>query len=114
MDGIFVALEEQEDEIYHKNNNNIISIGVQCPGDDKVKCDATRHVHLELTNDAKLGLGMALIRSALKNEDEFLEIYPYDYPVEHLGFYLHPNSCRLFIWTTESKESVDDIFPRKE
>ncbi len=112
MDIYTIQLKPSDDEAYAEQNQHIMRIRVQLP-DGRVESNSNYNVYLEMTKDARIGLGTYLIRSALGYEEDFVEAYPYEYPVEYAGAIIHPDSCRYLILPLEAK-SLDEVFSSEE
>lgn len=107
------SLDSQEDEVFDKNDDNILKVSVTVAGvpvENKDNC----FVFLDMTRDAMIGLGVELIRKAMESDLEcgYCELYPVRYPLRRMGVYLHPDSCRLFLgMAAEFSEKFEEMFP---
>jgi len=81
-------------------DRNLLKVRIQLPHHQPIS-GSDCIVELSLSKQAMLGLGKALIRMAHSDAPSIgREINPCtsELPTETLGFYLHPQSCKLNIW----------------
>lgn len=101
-------------EFYEKDDGNIIKFSVQLPTGEIVSGKGYR-VYMNLSRDAKIGLGIGLIRSALREKDStgFSHMYPCDksHVGRDFGIYLHPQSCELLL-TDEEFGTLEDLLKK--
>ncbi len=107
------SFDKKED--FEIEDKNLIQVEVQLPTQEIIKNKAYK-VILKLSNEAKLGLGKELIRSALveKRKEEFIHVRSIEsgLATEYLGIYLHSHSCELLLTTIDLgtvQEVIDNL-----
>ena len=113
MKEYIVRLENNYDEheTYADKGENVAKVEVWIKGQEISHKNV--RVDLVLSKDAKMGLGIALIRSALKEKPD--EGHYHLRPVEkglisqYCGIYLHPESCDLII-SNEEFGIIENLF----
>lgn len=92
-------------ESYENEGKNVAQISIQIPSNEKILeshwvNNPHYRVEIRLSKDARLRLGIELIRSALGEEKtDFSHLYPSGKGnvTRNLGIYLHPQSCELLV-----------------
>jgi len=103
-------LEGNEEENIHNEGKNIVRVTVQLPSGDMVS-GKDCIVEICLSKEARLTLGAALIRSNLKEDFHFTEVYPSTKGniVEYFGAYLHPKSCITLICENDFSTIEEEV-----
>lgn len=104
MEKFVINLKPRFDEIefFDIEDKNIAKFSIQLPTGEIVSGKKYR-VYMDLSRDAKLGLGIELIRSAIKNGTDAVVGFEHFYPIDkdlasrYFGIYLHPESCELLL-----------------
>jgi len=102
VDYISVPLNptDSDKEKYRERDENFIQVSVQ-NSDGKIARDENSRVVIEMSKDAMLALGSALVRASQNTESSrgCWELRPArkDEAIECLGVYLHPSSCQLVV-----------------